>query len=111
MLRTCVLTLLACASPVFAANLLTNGNFETGTSQGWTSWRAPWGQQEQYSFNDATAGRSGQFDLKITARGSSFGVDAGMSEQSLNWERFNSLWEVERACTHLKQSLNLACAA
>src|SRR5262245_41418261 len=95
MLRVCVFSVIACASPAFAANLLINGNFETGTSQAWTNWRAPWGQQEQYLFNDATTGRSGQFDLKITAKGSSFGVYQTVNVTPGHSYRLSALWKAQ----------------
>lgn len=86
---------LACASPALAANVLINPGFETGNSQGWTSWRAPWGQQEQYTFNDTTAGHTGQFDLKITAKGSSFGVYQTVSVTPGHSYRLSAQWKVD----------------
>lgn len=63
-----------CLAATAHANLLRNGDFEAGNATGWIGWRAPWGQGEQRIFNDTTPGHSGNYDLKISATGSSFGV-------------------------------------
>lgn len=41
------IALLVICSPAFAANMLTNGDFETGTTAGWTDWSNGYGNKTQ----------------------------------------------------------------
>lgn len=89
----CVFVLAASSAASASVNLLRNGDFETGTAFGWTPWRAPWGQQEQYIFNDRMPGRSGKYNLKITAYGSSFGVYQEVAVVPGKYYRIEALWK------------------
>jgi hypothetical protein len=52
-----VFTLLALfAVPSAQANLLINGDFQTGDETGWTRWRAPWGSGENWAVDDCECG-------------------------------------------------------
>jgi hypothetical protein len=75
------------------ANLLRNGDFEVGGASGWITWRADWGQQERWKFNDATPGRSGNYDLKITALGGSFGVYQTVTVAPGSFYRLEAKWK------------------
>ncbi len=88
----CALAASASAAPV---NLLRNGDFESGGPSGWITWRAPWGQQEQWRFNDTTEGRSGNYNLRISALGSSFGVYQTVAVTPGKSYRIEAKWKFE----------------
>ncbi len=71
-------------------NLLRNGDFGTGNGWGWTTWRAAWGQQERWQFNDTS---SGGFNLKLTALGGSFGVYQTVYVTPGKYYRIEARWK------------------
>ena len=66
----CSLALMVCAATA-SANLVVNGDWNTGNETGWTRWNSPWGGPFSWSV-DATDGQPAPSG-KLSAAGGSFG--------------------------------------
>lgn len=74
MKRFCILiAVLALATPAFAANLVTNGDFAAGTEDGWTRWSASWGSGQEYLMITTDGTPAPAIRARINAGSGSFG--------------------------------------
>ncbi len=79
-------------------NLVQNGDFENGNN-GWTTWRAPWGSNEVYDFNNANVSQmGGQKCLRLGggSTNSSFGVYQEVTVEPGKTYRVDCEWKGTR---------------
>lgn len=73
-------------------NLLTNGDFETG-STGWNVWQADWSSGVARDFNNTEPGRLGAKCLRLSATEGSFGVYQQVSVTPGKTYKLDALWK------------------
>lgn len=89
-------SVLAAGTTASAQNLVTNGNFESG-SAGWTNWRANWGTGETWDFTNTEAGRIGAACLNLRINGtSSFGVYQQIAVTPGKTYKIDGYWKGKR---------------
>ncbi len=91
------LAILLSQAPVIAQNLVVNGDFAAG-STGWTTWRAPWGSNENWDFNNTEPGHVGAACLKLgqSNTASSFGVYQQVPVTPGKTYRLDAWWRGEK---------------
>lgn len=86
------------AVAVLGADLLTNGNFEDG-STGWSTWRADWGENEVWDFNNTNVSPMGGtkcLRLGGSQTSSSFGVYQQVAVTPGKTYRLDCQWKGKR---------------
>jgi uncharacterized protein (DUF362 family) len=79
-------------------NLLVNGDFETGTSTGWTAWQSPWGGSFIRDFANTESGRLGNYCLRLgnASTSGSFGVYQEVNVTPGKTYRVDAYWRGQK---------------
>src|SRR3989304_6070899 len=80
-----------------AQNLMINGDFELGSSTGWTGWGAGWGSNDPPQYDNTEPGRQGNYCLRLsTPAQHSFGVYQQVPVTPGKTYRIDASWKGQR---------------